>query len=101
MTSRRDAADPAIPLMLWWAYEPRFAASSGPELEWLKHNAPNNPLITNHILPRAVRRLAVDPSADKLATTVDFLSALPPDSDIGGVLQALAGVGPPKFVPPW
>ena len=29
-----------------------------------------------------------------------ILAALPPDSDIGGVLEALAGVGPPKFVPP-
>ena len=29
-----------------------------------------------------------------------ILAALPPDSGIGGVLEALAGVGPPKFVPP-
>ena len=52
--------------MLWLAYEPKFAANAKAELAWLQANAAGNPLITDHILPRAMRRLVATGKADDL-----------------------------------
>ena len=75
LARKEDAADPVIPLMLWLAYEPRLAAKPKEELEWLKSNAAGNPLITDHILPRAMRRLVATGKADDLAACVAFAAA--------------------------
>jgi len=88
MRHTEDAADPAIPVMLWLAYEPKLAAKPQAELAWLQTNAAGNPLITDHILPRAMRRLVATGKADDLAACVAF---------VGGTtdavrLQALEGL---------
>jgi putative heme-binding domain-containing protein len=72
MQHAEDAADPVIPLMLWLAYEPKLAAKPQAELAWLQANAAGNPLITDHILPRAMRRLVATGKADDLAACVAF-----------------------------
>ena len=55
---RDDATDPAIPLILWLAYERHLLANATKELEFLRIHAVGNPLITDQILPRdaAARR---------------------------------------------
>ena len=72
---KEDAADPAIPLMLWLAYEPRLAAKPQAELEWLQANAADNPLITDHIVSRAMRRLVATGKADDLNSCIAFVAA--------------------------
>jgi putative membrane-bound dehydrogenase-like protein len=75
MGFKEDATDPVIPLMLWWAYEPKLAANAKAELAWLQANAAGNPLITDHILPRAMRRLVATGNADDLNGCVAFVAA--------------------------
>jgi putative heme-binding domain-containing protein len=74
LRQRTDATDPAIPLMLWWAYEPKLAANAKAELGWLQANAAGNPLITNHILPRAMRRFVATGKADDLNGCLAFVA---------------------------
>src|SRR5262249_37190116 len=62
-----DANDPCIPLMIWLACEPGVAAQSELVLNWLKDHAAGNPLVTNEIVPRAMRRLVASNQAEKMA----------------------------------
>src|SRR5262249_13702236 len=50
-----DAKDPIIPQLLWVALEPQLAADPVRHLAWLRAIAPNNPLVTDTLLPRAMR----------------------------------------------
>ncbi len=89
MRHKEDTADPVIPLMLWLAYEPKLAAAASTELGWLQANAAGNPLITDHIIDRALRRLAATGKAEDLAACVAFLG----DVKTGPVRrQALLGL---------
>src|SRR5207247_10833345 len=73
MQHAEDAFDPCIPLMIWLAYEPRVAAQSDVALDWLKGHAAGNSLVTNEIVPRAMRRLVAANQPDKLAACVAFV----------------------------
>lgn len=88
MKHDRDTYDPVIPFMIWLAYEPKLAASSKTELPWLAEHAPDNPLITDHIIPRAMRRLVATGKADDLAACVAFVA----DSKDAVRKRALAGL---------
>jgi putative membrane-bound dehydrogenase-like protein len=68
-----DATDPCIPLMIWLALEPRLASSSDTLLDWLKDHASNNPLVTNEIISRTMRRLAASGQKQNLAHSLTFL----------------------------
>jgi putative membrane-bound dehydrogenase-like protein len=72
MQHKEDARDPCIPLMLWLAYEPRVAVQPGTILEWLKTHAPNNPLVTDEIVPRTVRRLVATGKFEDLTASLAF-----------------------------
>ena len=86
---KEDARDPVIPHMLWLAYEPKLAAAPKSELDWLKDNAAGNPLITDTIVPRAMRRLVATGKADDLAACVAFIGSL---KDTSVRVKALSGL---------
>jgi putative heme-binding domain-containing protein len=73
---KNDASDPIIPQLLWTAYEPGLAAKPKHELIWLKDNAPGNALITDTIVPRAMRRLVATGKPDDLGACVAFVGDL-------------------------
>jgi putative membrane-bound dehydrogenase-like protein len=73
MQRKEDVRDPIIPQLLWLAYESRLTAAAGNELEWLKANASGNPLITEQIVPRAMRRLVATGKPEDLAACVGFV----------------------------
>src|SRR5205807_634138 len=73
LLQKEDATDPAIPMMIWLAYEPHVVAQRTMVLRWLRVNAAGNPLVTEHIVPRAMRRLVATGKADDLAACVAFL----------------------------
>jgi putative membrane-bound dehydrogenase-like protein len=73
MRHKEDADDPCIPLMIWLAYEPRLALQAHLALNWLKDHAAGNSLISNEIVPRAMRRLVASSDPDKLAACLTFL----------------------------
>jgi len=67
-----DAGDPVIPHLLWLAFEPRIGLGN-PHLDWLKEHASGNPLITNDIVPRTMRRLAAGGKPEDLSACLRFL----------------------------
>src|SRR5207249_2777116 len=58
-------------------------------IEWLRENAPGNALVTNDIVPRTFRRLAVTGNAEHLDACVAFLGDV---KDIAVRRQALGGL---------
>lgn len=93
MTHKKDVSDPFIPLMLWLAYEPRVPAQQSPTLEWLKENAPGNPLVSAEIVPKTMRRLIATGKAEDLEACLGFIAAVH-DSEVrrhalDGMLTAL------------
>jgi putative membrane-bound dehydrogenase-like protein len=73
---KEDANDPTIPQLIWLAYEPTLSANAKDELAWLKDNAASNPLITDTIIPRAMRRLVATGKPEDIAACVAFLGDL-------------------------
>ena len=73
MGHKDDAHDACLPLMIWLAYEPRVVGRRNPMLDWLREHAAGNPLVTDAVVPRTVRRLAATGNPDDLAACVAFL----------------------------
>lgn len=76
LVRNEDATDPVIPFMLWLAYEPKLAANVSAEMAWLQAHAPGNPLLTQHIVSRAMRRLVATGKAADLAACIAFVQAV-------------------------
>jgi putative membrane-bound dehydrogenase-like protein len=82
MARKEDAKDPVIPHLVWYAYEKVLAKNQGAsnppekELAWLMENAAGNPLVTDHIVPRAMRRLVATGRPEDLALCVKFAAGL-------------------------
>jgi putative heme-binding domain-containing protein len=119
---KEDANDPMIPHLVWLAYERRLSAvglqqsarvdessltggrQPTAELDWLAKNASGNLLITDHILPKVMRRLVASNRPDDLAACVDFIGKvddpLAKQRSLEGLVEALKGrvVEPP---PQW
>jgi putative membrane-bound dehydrogenase-like protein len=89
MRHKEGAKDPVIPHIIWLAYEPKLAAAPKAELDWLKDNAEENPLVSETMVPRAMRRLVATGKPDDLAACVAFIGAL---KDTGVRVKALGGL---------
>ncbi|MCE9531915.1 MAG: c-type cytochrome [Planctomycetes bacterium] len=87
LTHKEDDNDPIIPQLLWVAYEKQIAKSPSTELDWLRDNT--NELVTNYIIPRAMRRLVATGKAEDLTACVKFLGNL---KDSSAKLRALEGL---------
>ncbi|MCS6976625.1 MAG: c-type cytochrome [Gemmatales bacterium] len=70
-----DANDPMIPQMLWLAYENQVAANPQSELDWMTKHASGNALLTEHIVPKVMRRLVAMNRPEVLALCVNFAGA--------------------------
>jgi putative membrane-bound dehydrogenase-like protein len=86
---KEDFKDPLIPHLLWLAYEKQLIKSRDKELVWLRDNGANNPLITDTIIPRAMRRLVATGKAEDLAACVGFIGDV---KDAHAKLRALEGL---------
>jgi putative membrane-bound dehydrogenase-like protein len=74
MLHKEDITDPVIPLMIWLGYEKKLVEGwESKELAWLKANSAGNPLITDYIIPRVMRRLVATGKPDDLAACISFL----------------------------
>jgi putative membrane-bound dehydrogenase-like protein len=89
MGHKEDAKDPVIPQILWLAYEEKLTSGAKAELGWLKDHAAGNALVTDTIVPRAMRRLVATGKKEDLQACVAFLRDL---KDSGARRQALAGL---------
>jgi putative membrane-bound dehydrogenase-like protein len=94
MQHKEDSKDANIPLLIWLAYEPRVSAQSRPALDWLKDHAGGNPLVTEEIVPRTLRRLAATAKPADLEAAVEFVGAVSDDvrrQALEGLAQGLQG----------
>ncbi len=111
MAHKEDAKDPVIPHLVWYAYEkvlankasggrqapegehtrgPDGPRSLGSELTWLQEHAAGNPLVTDHIVPRAMRRLVATGRPEDLALCVKFAAGLTDAAARKAALDGLA-----------
>src|SRR5205823_5167194 len=94
MKHKEDTKDPNIPLLIWLAYEPKVTSQLRPALEWLNNNAAGNAMVTDEIVPRAMRRLAGTGKAGDLEACVTFVGAVAGNvrrQALEGLAQALKG----------
>jgi putative membrane-bound dehydrogenase-like protein len=100
MQRSEDATDPAIPLLIWLAYEPGLLANYQRSLDWLLKHADNDPLVRDQIVPRALRRLVATNDPKHLDAAVSFagnvFSSRAMAAALDGLLEALKGQRVPK-----
>jgi putative membrane-bound dehydrogenase-like protein len=104
MRHTEDANDPAIPQLIWLAYERKLVAATRTELGWLKENAAKNELVANTIIPRCTRRLTDTNRPDDLAACLTLIAADQPRvvrrRALEGLVRGLQGRqvdGPPGW----
>ncbi|MBO0697899.1 MAG: c-type cytochrome [Zavarzinella sp.] len=88
-THGEDATDPVIPQLIWTAYEPSLVSKPSDELNWLKDHAERNPLITDTIIPRAMRRLVATGKREDLGLCLNFAVQLTDSGVRAKALDAL------------
>jgi len=77
LTHKEDARDACLPLLIWLALEPRVqTGAGGATLDWLRDNAAGNALVTDHIVPRTMRRLVAEDRPENLQACVAFLAGV-------------------------
>ncbi|MCI0335345.1 MAG: HEAT repeat domain-containing protein [Planctomycetes bacterium] len=85
---KEDANDAVIPQLLWLAFEKNLLSAKA-ELDWLQANAAGNALLTEIIVPRAMRRLSATGKAADLEACLAFVAGA---SDGEVRRQALEGL---------
>src|SRR5262249_29683754 len=91
MTRTEDVNDPAIPLMIWVAYEPSLVPNYRLELNWLTEHD-TAPLVRQHILPRALRRLNATGQPEHLDAALRALAGIPSEGMIPAADALLEGM---------
>ncbi len=78
MAHDEDVDDPFIPLLCWWVFESRIPAATSDVMEFFKTPALwNEPLVMQQVLPRVVRRFAVDGKRHELLLIAQLLKLAP------------------------
>ena len=73
-----DVSDPYIPLLCWWVFEARIPSATSEVMEFFISRALwNEPLVMQHVLPRVVRRFAVDGKRQELLLIAQLLKLAP------------------------
>jgi putative membrane-bound dehydrogenase-like protein len=91
-----DAKDPHIPLLLWWALEPRIATNREAVLSMIQSmDAWHRPIVRQEILARLARRLASDLTPENQQALLTLLSFAPTESKrqvlLDGIAEAFKG----------
>lgn len=73
-----DVNDPYIPLLCWWVFEARIPSATSEVMEFFKGRVLwNEPLVMQQVLPRVVRRFAVDGKRQDLLLIAQLLKLAP------------------------
>ncbi len=95
-----DAADPYLPLELWWAMESKCTSDRAAVVALLQRDDWARPLVRQHLAARLMRRLAAAGSADDLLACAELLKRAPDAASrlplMEGFEQAFAG----RVLPP-
>ncbi|MBI3468062.1 MAG: c-type cytochrome [Planctomycetes bacterium] len=85
-----DANDPYIPLLCWWVFEARIPSASSETMEFFKTPALwDEPLVVQQVLPRIVRRFAVDGKRQELLLVARLLRQAPGPAQAALLLKGL------------
>ncbi len=96
-----DAGDPAIPLMIWFAYQRSVAEHREETLDWLRANAAGHPMVTREILPRVMRRLVATGKPEDLDACLHFVTSVDDAAVRRAALEGLvAGLEGRRVEPP-
>jgi len=78
MAHDEDLSDPYIPLLCWWVFESRIPAATGEVMEFFKTRTLwDEPLVVQQVLPKVVRRFAVDGKRQELLLIAQLLKLAP------------------------
>jgi putative membrane-bound dehydrogenase-like protein len=83
-----DVKDTVIPQLLWLSFESRLVSENS-EIDWLKGADPMNPLVTQVIVPRTMRRLVATGKVEDLDRALKFILE---SKDSGVRVAALQGL---------
>ncbi|MDP1592176.1 MAG: hypothetical protein Q8M07_30730 [Prosthecobacter sp.] len=73
-----DVNDPYIPLLCWWVFEARIPSATSEVMEFFKARTLwDEPLVMQQVLPRVVRRFAVDGKRQELLLVAQLLKLAP------------------------
>ena len=79
-----DANDPCVPLLSWWALETHLAEDRATVIALFQSPALwNRPLVQEHILPRLMRRFAVEGRRQDLLVCAQLLHLAPSTNHAG------------------
>lgn len=85
-----DADDPNLPLMIWFAMEPRVAERPRSYLQWAEQAARESELVRRHLLERIVRRVADLGTAEAIRRAVHFAATQTDRPVFAAALRGLA-----------
>lgn len=73
-----DAADPYIPLLIWWVFEAHLKLDRDAVVGWFKNASWwDYPLVQQHLLPRIMRRFALEGRRQDLLACAELLRLAP------------------------
>src|SRR5262249_22050117 len=85
-----DAADPQIPLLLWWAIESKAVSDREQVVALLESPAMwRQPLVQRHIAERVARRYAAEGTDEGFASCPHLLTWAPTNADVERVLKGM------------
>ncbi len=104
LSVKEDAKDPIIPQLLWIAFEAQLSkalvkAKTKDILQYLADNAPGNPLITDTIVPRTMKRLVATGKPEDIALCLDFIGGATDETVTLKALDALTAAIGNRTVP--
>jgi len=83
-----DVNDPYIPLLCWWVFEARIPSATSEIMEFFKTRALwDEPLVMQQVLPRVVRRLAIDGKRKELLLIAQLLKLAPGKAQAAQLLK--------------
>jgi putative heme-binding domain-containing protein len=96
MRHKEDLDDPYIPLLCWWVFEALIPSATDKTLEIFQSpDLWDEPLVIEHVLPRIVRRLAVEGKHQDLLRVARLLRQAPKPTQaqqlMGGFEEAYRG----------
>jgi putative membrane-bound dehydrogenase-like protein len=85
-----DLQDPYLPLMSWWVLEAHLPQAADPIVAFLRDPGMGSlPIVRQHLLPRLVRRLAVDGRRQDLVRVAELLRHGRSDEETAAVMRGL------------
>lgn len=96
-----DAADPHIPLLIWWGIESKATSDRQLVLDLFNTSESwQHPIVRDTIMGRLARRYAAEPTPENLSTLAALLKAAPGNAERQMLLQGINTAFAGRSLPP-